>query len=146
MQRFGPINSKIGHRRLNVLSTRARNQIVVFTSMHPTDIKVTESSRFGVTALRDYLEFADSGKLSIGQRSEHEQGLQAECTDFESVCLEWLKQEGFEAVPEVGVKGYTLDLDVKALAQPQRYLLAIESDGANFRFPSVIRRKKLLHV
>ena len=32
-QRFGPINGKHGHRRLNVLFSRARDKIVLFTSL-----------------------------------------------------------------------------------------------------------------
>jgi len=39
-QRFGPINSPKGHRRLNVLFTRARKRTVVFSSMDPSWIHV----------------------------------------------------------------------------------------------------------
>jgi superfamily I DNA and/or RNA helicase len=40
LQRFGPISGKQGHRRLNVLFTRARERIVLFTSMTSADVKL----------------------------------------------------------------------------------------------------------
>jgi superfamily I DNA and/or RNA helicase len=43
-QRFGPINGAYGHRRLNVLFTRAKQQVRLFTSMRPSDIRVDENS------------------------------------------------------------------------------------------------------
>lgn len=41
--RFGPMNKQNGRRRLNVLLTRARNEIHFFTSVKSTDFKVTDN-------------------------------------------------------------------------------------------------------
>jgi superfamily I DNA and/or RNA helicase len=38
-QRFGPINGAGGHRRLNVLFTRAKKRVVVFSSLDPDRIQ-----------------------------------------------------------------------------------------------------------
>ena len=51
-QRFGPINSNNGHRRLNVLFTRARKRVDVVTSLDPADIIVTENSSRGFKLLK----------------------------------------------------------------------------------------------
>lgn len=53
-QRFGPINNEGGHRRLNVLFTRAKFQTVVFCSMDPAQIRTDEKSKWGVRALKGY--------------------------------------------------------------------------------------------
>src|SRR5690606_21178816 len=66
-QRFGPINTQTGHRRLNVLFTRAKEQVVVFSSLKPEDIQPTERSHRGVYVLRGYLEFARSGFHALGK-------------------------------------------------------------------------------
>jgi superfamily I DNA and/or RNA helicase len=42
-QRFGPINSVNGHRRLNVLFTRAKKRSVVFSSLDPERIQTTSN-------------------------------------------------------------------------------------------------------
>src|SRR5258708_23880399 len=57
-QRLGPINGAHGHRRLNVLFTRAKQQVRLFTSMRANDLRVEESSRWGVKALKNYLAYA----------------------------------------------------------------------------------------
>ena len=62
-QRFGPINGAYGHRRLNVLFTRAKQQVRLFTSMKSADIRIEENSRLGVKALKNYLAYAKSGYL-----------------------------------------------------------------------------------
>ncbi|MGH9508370.1 MAG: DUF4011 domain-containing protein, partial [Terriglobales bacterium] len=59
-QRFGPINSAYGHRRLNVLFTRAKKKVVVFSSIIPEEI--ADAENWGVRALRGYLQFARDGR------------------------------------------------------------------------------------
>src|SRR5205085_1975063 len=49
-QHFGPINKVYGHRRLNVLFTRARSHLLVFSSILPDQIKV-EGKNPGVAIL-----------------------------------------------------------------------------------------------
>lgn len=51
--RFGPLNTKNGTKRLNVLLTRARKKIVFFTSVKGSDFKI--SSNEAVNMLRLYL-------------------------------------------------------------------------------------------
>ncbi len=126
MNRFGPINGIHGHRRLNVLFTRAKNRVEVFTSMRPGDIRVGDGSQPGVHALRAYLEYAENGKLEPGETSGREPD-----SEFEELVLERLRGKGFEVTPQVGVAGYFIDLAVK---HPKRsgYLLGIECDGATY--------------
>jgi very-short-patch-repair endonuclease len=126
MNRFGPINGIHGHRRLNVLFTRAKNRIEVFTSMRPGDIRAGEGSQPGVHALRAYLEYAENGKLEPGEATGREPD-----SEFEELVLDRLRAKGFEVTPQVGVAGYFIDLAVK---HPKRsgYLLGIECDGATY--------------
>jgi hypothetical protein len=71
-QRFGPINSKQGHRRLNVLFTRARIRIGLFTSFGSADIRPTDTSAEGVHVLKRYLEYAEGmGRSSIDAIADH---------------------------------------------------------------------------
>jgi hypothetical protein len=52
MNRFGPINGIYGRRRLNVLFTRAKDRVGLFTSMRPGDIKADGGSQPGVHTLK----------------------------------------------------------------------------------------------
>jgi very-short-patch-repair endonuclease len=126
-QRFGPINSKVGHRRLNVLFTRAKHQLVLFTSLPPEEIRTTETSHWGVRALKQYLEFARSGRLETGRSS----GRPADSAFEESVRIE-LEAAGYPCEPQVGVAGFFIDLGVRHPASHEHFIMGIECDGAGY--------------
>jgi very-short-patch-repair endonuclease len=126
-QRFGPINSEGGHRRLNVLYTRSKFQTLLFTSMRAADIRTDEKSKWGVRALKGYLKFASDGLLD----SAKETGRSAD-SDFEVAVAEVLRAQGYEAVPQVGVAGYFLDIAVRHPQRPGDFVLGIECDGAAY--------------
>ncbi len=123
---FGPINGKYGHRRLNVLFSRAKYRVEVFTSMRPDDIRPDEKSQRGVHVLKAYLDYAETGRLDAGSASGREPD-----SEFEELIRDRLQEKGFEVVPQVGVAGYFIDLAVK---HPKRsgFVLGIECDGASY--------------
>ena len=127
MQRFGPINGKQGHRRLNVLFTRAKYNMVLFTSLRPNDIVTTQSSSMGLRALKGYLEYAYEGKLDAGEYTGHEPD-----SDFEVCVKEKLESIGCEVIPQVGVAGYFIDLGIRHPDYPYGFLMGIECDGAAY--------------
>jgi len=126
-QRFGPINSAAGGRRLNVLFTRSKKRMHVFSSMTEGHILATDTSGPGVHALKNFLAYAQTGKL---QQIQHT-GKQPD-SDFEISVINALKLEGFNSVPQVGVAGYFIDLAVQDPGQPGRYLMGVECDGATY--------------
>ena len=58
---FGPLNRAGGERRLNVAITRARRQVVVFSSFDPEQLRAEETSSVGIKHLRAYLDLAALG-------------------------------------------------------------------------------------
>ena len=107
-QRFGPINSDVGWRRLNVLFTRSRKRMHIFSSMGSEDIIATSTSKRGIHALRDFLRFCETGIL---HKTERETGRDPD-SDFEIAVIARLRDEGFECVPQVGVAGFFIDVAV----------------------------------
>jgi superfamily I DNA and/or RNA helicase len=81
---LGPINAAAGHRRLNVLFTRAKEKVSIFSSMTPEDIVPTETSRLGVDILKHYLAYARDGRLEFGVPSGREPDSDFEPTFKES--------------------------------------------------------------
>jgi transcription elongation GreA/GreB family factor len=133
-QNFGPISRQGGWRRLNVLFTRARKSIAIYTSMRPEDIVVDGSTPDGTKALRDYLEYARSGALTVAEDS----GLEPD-SDFEVAVIDVLRARGYEVTPQLGVAGYRIDLAVKHPDVPGVYLAAIECDGASYHSALSVR-------
>ena len=126
-QRFGPINGPSGHRRLNVLFTRAKKRVVVYSSLDPDRIQTTPSTPWGVRALKEYLIFARSGILD-----QADDGIDQPTNDFECSVGAVLKEKGYQVAAQVGVAGFFIDLAVKHPAKAGTFLLGIECDGASY--------------
>ena len=141
MQRFGPINAPNGWRRLNVIVTRAKKRVEVFSSMHSTDIDVKSSSSRGVRALRGYLEYAEKGgaitaKAVLTGRDPD--------SPFEESVAHVLQQAGYAAVPQIGVAGYFIDIGVAHPTRPGEFILGVECDGAMYHSASSARDRDRL--
>lgn len=139
-QRFGPINTDTGWRRLNVLFTRSKKRMHVFSSMGSEDIVAGSSARRGVQALRDFLSFCETGIL---HKTERETG-RAPDNDFEIAVSLALSDEGFDCVPQVGVAGFFIDIAVVDPGNPGRYLMGIECDGATYHSAKSVRDRDRL--
>ncbi len=133
-QNFGPISRQGGWRRLNVLFTRAKRSIALYTSMRPEDIVMDGTTPEGTKALRNYLEFARTGSLATVE----ETGREAD-SDFEISVMDVLKQRGYEVTPQLGVAGYRIDIAVKHPDSQGSYLAAIECDGATYHSALSVR-------
>lgn len=127
-QRFGPINSDTGWRRLNVLFTRAKKRMHIFSSMRSNDIVAGQTSKRGVRALRDFLKYCETGIL---HQTERDTGKEPD-SDFEISVMTALRDEGFECIPQVGVDHFFIDVAVIDPGRPGRYLMGIECDGATY--------------
>ena len=140
-QRFGPINSELGWRRLNVIITRARQRVEVFSSLHPSDILISTGTRRGVRTLRDYIEYASTGVLPepIDPKPPGEPD-----SEFEQAVADMLSSMGYEVVPQVGVAGFFIDIGVLSPVRSGDFLLGIECDGAAYHSSSSVRDRDRL--
>jgi hypothetical protein len=127
-QRFGPVNGQYGHRRLNVLLTRAKYQLVLFTSMRAAQIQPEASSGRGVRVLRDYLEYAErgGGAPALQGRDSAEEG----AIGFEYLAGE-LQTRGLQVKHRLGNQGVQLPLVVQNPRTPGLYACAVDCDVGN---------------
>jgi len=139
-QNFGPINGPYGARRLNVLFTRARERLVVFSSLRPEDVHAREGASAGMITLRKYLAYAERGVLPEGSLAAPP----APHT-FAGVVTDLLEKAGYSVVPRVGVQGFFVELGVKA-RDGDGFACGIECDGADYHAQRSVRdRDRLRH-
>ena len=125
-QRFGPLISDGGERRLNVLISRSRKRCEVFSNITADDLRMDKASK-GLQALKQYLSYAQTGRVEVsGPTGEPAK------SPFEEEVSALLKQRGYEVHTQVGCEGYRIDLAVLDPAKPGRYLLGVECDGATY--------------
>ncbi len=133
-QNFGPISRLGGWRRLNVLFTRAKKSVAVYTSLRPEDIVSDATTPEGTKSLRAYLEYARTGQLAAVEETTLPPD-----SDFEVAVMDALRMRGYEVTPQLGVAGYRIDIAVKHPDAPGTYLAAIECDGASYHSAQSVR-------
>ncbi|CAM5764511.1 hypothetical protein LMIY3S_01172 [Labrys miyagiensis] len=124
---FGPLNLEGGERRLNVLISRAKYRCEVFSSIRGEDIDLGRADARGVAALKLFLTYAESGRLGDAV----ETGREADSPFEEQVAIR-LRSRGHAVAHQIGSAGFFVDLAVVDPEKPQRYLLGIECDGAQY--------------
>lgn len=124
---FGPLNNEGGERRLNVLITRAKYRCEVFTNITADDIKPTETTKFGIRALKSFLYFAEHAAFESVQDLPV-----ANKRPFEDLVARNLTALGYTVRNKVGSEGFYIDLAVVDQENPGRYLIGIECDGESY--------------
>lgn len=130
---FGPINRDGGWKRLNVLTTRAKKRLRVFSSMRGDDIDPAGIAR-GARLLREYLKYAETGDMPASNVS-----MGPPESPFERAVKTEIQELGFEVVSQVGESPYRIDLGVVDPDNPGRFLCGIECDGATYHRQQTVR-------
>lgn len=139
-QRFGPIGSEVGWRRLNVIFTRAKKRVEVFTSMLPTDLVITDNTQKGVRVLREYLDYALNNKFhDFGEISKKDPD-----SDFEIAVARILNSYGYKTAFQIGVAGFFIDIGVLHPLRQNDFILGIECDGATYHSGKSVRDRDRL--
>jgi hypothetical protein len=119
---FGPLNRAGGERRLNVAVTRARRQVIVFSSFDPAQLRTEETSSVGLKHLRTYLEMAARGPGVLPRdtssrivRDRHREDIAAR-----------LRERGLAVRTNVGLSDFVIDL---VLGEPDDPRVAVLLDG-----------------
>lgn len=125
---FGPLSREKGERRLNVAITRAREEMIVFSSFEPEDIRAERAKNAGARYLRDFLFFARDGVKALYKvpgsahyetRGEVARHLAAD-----------LRKLGYDVEEEVGTSLFRVDLAIKD--EKGNYALGVLLDGASY--------------
>lgn len=128
---FGPLNNDGGERRLNVAVTRAKEQVIVVSSIQPGEIDTSGTDARGVVDFKKYLEYAKKGDHVLIRDDEVTETLEFD-SSFEEAVYTALEEEGYEVVTQVQSSGYSIDLAIKHPDRPGEFVLGIECDGAAY--------------
>ncbi|WP_182867578.1 DUF4011 domain-containing protein [Rhodopirellula sp. JC639] len=143
---FGALNRDGGERRLNVAVTRAREELIVFSSFTADQLPAENSKSRGVRDLKAFLAFAEKGtteferiEASSVPSSPLSQDTAGSLPSLESAIADRLRSRGWDVTRQVGVSGFRIALAVRDPSDPNTYLAGIECDGANYRNSATAR-------
>ena len=137
---FGPLNREGGWRRLNVAVSRARWEMVVFSTLTPEQLDLSRTTAQGVAALRLFLAYAAGKPLP---RDESSLPLAASGTDgpAEALCRA-LASAGYRTDRAVGRSAYRVDIGVLDPGDPECYLAGILLDGGSYAAAKTTRDRE----
>lgn len=158
--RFGALSAAGGENRLNVAVTRARQEMVVVSSIEPNDVRPTPKND-GPLRLRQFLEYARATGSSDGDAQEavirsinpsmpargggpSGPGDLEFDSEFEVQVHTALEKRGHRVDTQVGFSGYRIDLAVAHPDDERRYVLGIECDGATFHSARSVRERDIM--
>ena len=134
---FGPLNRDGGWRRLNVAVTRARQEMMVFSSFDPSLIDLNRTSARAVADLKHFIEFAHRGPVALAQAVRGSVG--GYDSPFEEAVANGLRRKGWQVVPQIGVSRFRIDLGIVHPDKPGDYLVGVECDGATYHSAATAR-------
>ena len=138
---FGVLNHAGGERRLNVAITRARRQIIVFTSFDPQDLHAERTAHRGVKDLRAYLHQAAEGRAPRALPAS-----QSPLSWHRREIAEALKAAGLTVHTGVGHSTFEIDLVLARADQPDRPAVAVLLDGPQWNKREGVVERDLLPV
>ena len=126
---FGPLSTNGGEKRLNVAVSRAREEMVVFTSLTSDMIDLSRAQNNGSRGLKEFLEYARRGKNYIliknGEQKEYKEGI-------EKYIARDLNKRGYETHINVGTSDFRVDIAVVDSKNKDKYILGILCDSKSY--------------
>ena len=126
---FGPLNNAGGEHRLNVAVSRARYEMMIFSTLRPEQIDLNRTQAEGVVGLKRFLEFAGGSTLHTGSQQSGEQSGTSPMVDAIAKEIEAL---GYKVDKKVGRSNFKVDLAVVDPKDEGTYCLGILYDGRTY--------------
>lgn len=139
---FGPLNRDGGWRRLNVAVSRARCEMMVFSTLRSEQLDLNRTKAEGVAALRGFLEYAEGRPLAL----EETQSRKTDSEGIAAAIAEALAAEGYETDLSVGRSEYRMDIGVVDPKNSDQYLLGIMLDGATYGAAKTTRDREIAQL
>ena len=137
---FGPLNNARGERRLNVAVTRARRQVIIFTSFEPEDLH--SANAIGLQHLRDYLLQARDATYARETVDEDPTKVDLQVREVADA----LRDRGLIVTEAYGLSSFKVDLAVTTPEHPDRWLVGVLLDGRGWGARQLVLDRDALPV
>ena len=139
---FGPLNRIGGERRLNVAVSRARYEMIIYSTLRSDMIDLNRTSSIGVAGLKRFLEYAEKGTRNTIS-SVTAQSTEA-AASIENIIADKLRSLGYTVHTDIGCSGYKIDIGIVDSEHPSNYQLGIICDGKNYKRTKTARDREIV--
>jgi hypothetical protein len=134
---FGPLSRERGERRLNVAVSRAREAMIVFSSVEPEDIHYERAKNKGARYLHDFLLFAKGGAGTLMNNASN--SISHSGVSVANFLAKDLEKRGYKTKLNLGSSSFKIDLAVMDKENPDKCVLGIITDGDSYCAPITCR-------
>ena len=139
---FGPLNRAGGERRLNVAVSRARYEMIIYSTLRSDMIDLNRTSSIGVAGLKRFLEYAEKGTRNTINSVTRQQ---SEATaSIETIIADRLRSLGYTVHTDIGCSGYKIDIGIVDTENTSNYQLGIICDGKNYKRTKTARDREIV--
>lgn len=137
---FGPLNNTGGERRLNVAVSRARYEMIVFSSISASQIDLWRTNAVGVIGLKNFLEYAEKGSINIKSNqaaASYDNGI------INDIAAE-LGKHGYQTKLNIGRSQFKVDIAVINPSNHDEFLMGILCDGQSYVATKTARDREIV--
>ena len=137
---FGPLNNQGGERRLNVAVSRARYEMIVYSTLRAEQVDLKRTKSKGVEGLKNFLAFAEHGTVATPVMKATGKSKRSLVT----LIANEIVARGYKVDIEVGSSNFKVDLAIVNPDNADNYLLGILCDGKNYYETKTTRDREIV--
>ncbi len=146
---FGPLNNSGGERRLNVAVSRARQEMMVYSTLRASQIDLRRTQAKGVEGLKHFLEYAENQSAPQNEQpaivlTPETPSPSAQRNAIARQIAAALQRHGYCTTVCVGRSHFKVDVAVSEPRTPQVYRLGILLDGDGYRDTQTTRDREIV--
>lgn len=138
---LGPLSLEKGERRLNVAVTRARQEMLIFSSIKGNDIKEEKTKNLGATVLKQFLLYAEFGEQALLAENNKQAIINP---GIEADIQKELLKRGIKSDIFVGDSKFKINLCIKD--DTGKYILGIICDGGTNTLNTTCRDRNSVQI
>ncbi len=138
---FGPINKSGGEKRLNVAFSRARYEMIIYTSFEPSILAKMNSNSVGAEELYMFLKYAQNGGSALAFNNNSNYDLHV---GIEKKIASDLNKLGYKTVTDVGKSSFRVDIGIIDPNNENQYILGVVCDSYSYEAALTARDRNIV--
>ena len=137
---FGPLNNNGGEKRLNVAVSRARREMIVYSSLKASHIDLKRTKARGVEGLKHFLEYAEQ-QILIQAANAHKESSDRVISEQIANAL---RARGHNVNTNVGRSNFKVDVAIADSPASGNYSMGILLDGEVYHNTQTTRDREIV--
>ena len=138
---FGFLNRTKSQNRLNVAISRAKKEMIIYSSLKPEQIDLLRTTSLGLRDLRGFLEFGAAGQSKMPLNSKF---IKKKEDNIQETIAKRIKSElGYDTKCDIGCSEYKINIGIVNPHDPAKYILGIICDDERYKNAGTAKERNI---